>query len=64
MWAWLNAFAEFLLGWTVCCDTKVKIFHEKGPDFRTFSLSIADYLFSLPTSTDDVYTLVPIKAAA
>jgi len=43
---------------------KVKIFHEKGPDFRTFSLSIADYLFSLLTSTHDIYTFVPIKSAA
>jgi len=43
---------------------KVKIFHEKGPDFRTFSLSIADYLFRLPSSTHDIYTFVPIKAAA
>ncbi len=40
---------------------KVKIFHEKGPDFRTFSLSIADYLFRLPSSTDTFTLLCRLK---
>ncbi|MGL6124411.1 MAG: hypothetical protein ACRC1W_15745, partial [Shewanella sp.] len=43
---------------------EVKIVHEKGPDLRTFSLSIADYVFRLPSSTDNIYTFVSIKAAA